>query len=58
MIVLDTNNEIDTECARCRLPRSEWGENGMGYPKLERQYCCRGCADGGACTCLEAGPAA
>jgi hypothetical protein len=50
--------EIDARCARCRLPRSEWGENGLGYPKLERQYCCRGCADGVGCTCLEAGPAA
>ena len=35
----------------------QWSEE-EGYPKLERLYCCRGCADGGACSCLEAGPAA
>jgi len=50
--------EVEEVCARCRLPRVEWGGIGEGYPRLERRYCCRGCADNTGCTCLEAGPAA
>jgi len=50
--------ESEEVCARCRLPRAEWGGVGEGYPKLEQRYCCRGCADNTGCTCLEAGPAA
>jgi hypothetical protein len=52
-----TGSELEETCARCALPRSQWSEE-EGYPTVERVYCCRGCADGGACTCLEAGPAA
>jgi hypothetical protein len=45
-------------CPRCELPRSQWADNGAGFPKTERVYCCRGCAEATGCTCLEAGPAA
>jgi hypothetical protein len=50
--------EVEETCHRCALPRSQWSENGEGFPKGERLYCCRGCAEGQGCTCLEAGAAA
>jgi hypothetical protein len=50
--------DVQLTCHRCGLPRDEWSANGEGYLKGEQVYCCRGCAEGTGCTCLEAGPAA
>ena len=49
--------ESEERCPRCALPRSQWTANGQGYPRNEQLYCCRGCAEEGACICLEAGAA-
>jgi hypothetical protein len=53
-----SDNDAEEHCPRCDMPRSVWAENGRGYPRAERIYCCRGCADATGCTCLEAGAAA
>ena len=41
-------------CSRCGLPQWEWDpvwEN-EGYILHGKAYCCKGCAHGLACTCL------
>lgn len=39
-------------CPNCNMPRGQWkGNGGEGYTKAGQAYCCRGCAEGGACTC-------
>jgi hypothetical protein len=53
-----TPPEAEERCPRCDLPRSQWTDNGQGYPRVDLLYCCRGCAEQGMCVCLEAGPAA
>jgi hypothetical protein len=50
--------EPEETCPRCDLPRSQWSQDGLGFVRIDKRYCCRGCAEDAACTCLEAGAAA
>jgi hypothetical protein len=39
-------------CPACGMPKSAWkANNGQGYTKDGRIYCCQGCAEGTGCTC-------
>lgn len=42
------------KCPNCHMPRHEWpDESDGGYAFDGNTYCCRGCAEGPGCTCLE-----
>jgi hypothetical protein len=44
----------DESCPKCKMPKKDWkafAGNGYTNPKDGQKYCCRGCAEGGACTC-------
>jgi hypothetical protein len=55
---MEISTDLEDFCPRCGLPREQWSDNGAGYARADRRYCCRGCAEATGCTCLEAGPAA
>jgi hypothetical protein len=40
-------------CPRCGLPASEWCGDREGALRNNDLYCCRGCAEGSACECIE-----
>ena len=52
-IASKTGKEVDMDtCANCGMSKQQWkANNGQGYTKNGQTYCCRGCAEGGACTC-------
>jgi hypothetical protein len=40
-------------CPNCGLPASKWkGNDGKGYRKDGRTYCCQLCADAMGCMCI------
>lgn len=38
-------------CPRCGMARAHWQGTGGGYHSASGLCCCRGCAEGPACTC-------
>jgi hypothetical protein len=52
-----TNASTDTStslhaCPGCAMAKNEWP--GEGYTHEGETYCCQGCAEGSACTCVGA----
>ncbi len=46
------NMENRQMCPNCGMPHEQWkGNDGHGYNREGRSYCCQGCADGSGCTC-------
>lgn len=44
--------EMEDICVGCGMESSEWkGNQGKGYSKNGRIYCCRDCAEDIECTC-------
>ena len=42
------------KCPNCRMPRRDWpDESRSGHLFEGKVYCCRGCAEGPGCTCVE-----
>ena len=51
--ISDRENQSET-CPTCGMEKKDWGgRTGRGYLQEGETYCCRGCAEGTACTCEE-----